>query len=91
LLTHCTIQAYHGNNKGSACIDLFTESPCEVPIEKITLPPGFKIEHYATVPNARQLALTDDGKVLFVGSWEGDVHALYTDNPQKVRTHSVDD
>lgn len=55
----------------------FFGSPSDLPLEKIVLPEGFKIEVYAdSVPDARQMALTPDG-VLFVGSRrEGHVHAL---------------
>jgi glucose/arabinose dehydrogenase len=51
----------------------------ELPLQRITLPPGFKIELLARVPNARQMAL-GDRNVLFVGSGhEGKVHALELD------------
>ena len=47
----------------------------KLPLERIKLPPGFTIELFARVPNARAMAL---GKqTLFVGSRsEGKVHAL---------------
>ncbi len=46
-----------------------------VPLDRIRLPPGFVIEHYASVANARQMALGRD--TLFVGSMRaGVVHAL---------------
>ena len=45
-------------------------------LERIQLPPGFRIEVYATVPNARSLALGANG-TLFVGSRSGGaVHAV---------------
>ena len=49
----------------------------DLPLEKIELPEGFKIEMYAdSVPDARQMALSPSG-VLFVGSRRaGQVHAL---------------
>ncbi|MDZ4861554.1 MAG: PQQ-dependent sugar dehydrogenase [Candidatus Hydrogenedentes bacterium] len=51
----------------------------DLPLESIKLPPGFKIELYATkVFNARQMALSPNGTV-FVGSREngdGRVHAV---------------
>jgi glucose/arabinose dehydrogenase len=48
----------------------------QVPLEKIQLPPGFKIEVYAQVANARSLALGAKG-TLFVGSRSGGtVHAV---------------
>ena len=37
---------------------------------------GFKVEKWADVPNARSLALSPDGKTLFVGSREGFVHKV---------------
>jgi len=39
----------------------------QVDLDDIDLPKGFVIEHYADVPNARSLALGDDG-VVFVGN-----------------------
>lgn len=52
-----------------------------LPLEKITLPPGFKIELYASdVPGARSLALGPGG-TLFVGTrQEGRVYALVDEN-----------
>jgi len=49
--------------------------PSQLPLELIRLPPGFRIELLATVPNARSLALGDRG-TLFVGTRSGSaVHA----------------
>ena len=51
----------------------------QVQLEKIQLPPGFRIELYATVPNARSLAVGAKG-TLFVGSRSGGaVHAVAPD------------
>jgi glucose/arabinose dehydrogenase len=51
----------------------------QVQLEKIQLPPGFRIEVYASVPNARSLALGAKG-TLFVGSRSGGaVHAVSAD------------
>jgi glucose/arabinose dehydrogenase len=48
----------------------------QVPLERIQLPPGFRIEVLASVPNARSLALGAKG-TLFVGSRSGGaVHAV---------------
>jgi glucose/arabinose dehydrogenase len=48
----------------------------QVPLERIQLPPGFRIEVLASVPNARSLALGARG-TLFVGSRSGGaVHAV---------------
>ncbi len=47
----------------------------DLPLGEIRLPPGFAIELYARVPNARQMALGK--RTLFVGSMAaGQVHAL---------------
>ena len=47
-----------------------------LPLERIQLPPGFRIEVLASVPNARSLALGAKG-TLFVGSRSGSaVHAV---------------
>jgi len=48
----------------------FTDSEVEATLKQIKLPPGFKIELWARVPAARQMALGDKG-TLFVGSWFG--------------------
>ena len=57
--------------------------PAALPLDAITLPPGFTIELLARVPNARQMALgprVGGGHVLYVGSMrEGAVHALELD------------
>ena len=47
-----------------------------VPLENIKLPPGFKIEVFADgLPNARTLALGDEGTV-FVGTRQSSVYAI---------------
>jgi glucose/arabinose dehydrogenase len=47
-----------------------------LPLEKITLPPGFHISLFARdVPKAREMALSPNGTV-FVGSFAGNVYAL---------------
>ncbi len=47
-----------------------------IPLDAIKLPPGFQISLYALVPNAREMALGDNGTV-FVGTRGGDkVYAL---------------
>ena len=51
----------------------------DLPLERIKLPPGFRIEVLARVPNARELALGANG-TLFVGSRSGGtVHAVLPD------------
>jgi glucose/arabinose dehydrogenase len=46
-----------------------------LPLERIKLPPGFEIEVYARVPNARSLALGERGTV-FVGTQKDAVYAI---------------
>jgi glucose/arabinose dehydrogenase len=48
----------------------FTDAEVEATLKHIKLPPGFKIELWARVPAARQMAWGDKG-TLFVGSWFG--------------------
>src|SRR5690242_15905938 len=45
-------------------------------LEKIKLPPGFSIELWAEVPNARELALGKNGTVFSGSSSEGKVYAI---------------
>ncbi len=50
----------------------------KLPLDTIKLPPGFTIELYAEVPNARSMALAPNG-TLFVGTrTEGKVYAIPT-------------
>ncbi len=61
-------------------VTLFAASAmaADLPLDEIKLPPHFRIELLARVPNAREMALGDH--VLFVGSMaEGKVHALELD------------
>jgi glucose/arabinose dehydrogenase len=55
--------------------------PAKLPLNTIHLPPGFKIEVYASdLPNARQMALSPNG-VLYVGSLgAGKVYAVVDSN-----------
>jgi glucose/arabinose dehydrogenase len=59
-----------------ACVS----AAAELPLERIKLPPGFRIEVFATgVPNARSMALGEKG-TLFVGSMgAGNVYAIRND------------
>ncbi|WP_300318696.1 PQQ-dependent sugar dehydrogenase [Accumulibacter sp.] len=65
----------------------------ELPLERISLPPGFTIELWARVDNARQMTLgrhDDRGGTLFVGSMHaGKVHALSYGADYRVRGVSV--
>jgi glucose/arabinose dehydrogenase len=65
-------------------LSLPVTSLAAVSLEKIKLPPGFKIEVFATVPGARSLAMAPSGTV-FVGSRGlGDTHSLYRIKNSKV-------
>jgi glucose/arabinose dehydrogenase len=61
-------------------VNLFSQSDRELPLEKIRLPEGFKIEVYADdIENARAMALAGDG-TLFAGSRSaGNVYAVKPD------------
>ena len=61
---------------GAALAAAAVAASAQVPLEKIQLPPGFRIEVLASVPGARSLALGARG-TLFVGSRSGSaVHAV---------------
>jgi glucose/arabinose dehydrogenase len=65
----------------------------ELPLERISLPPGFSIELWARVDNARQMAIgrhDGNGGTLFVGSMQaGKVHAVRFDAGFKAQAVSV--
>jgi glucose/arabinose dehydrogenase len=48
-------------------------------LERIKLPPGFKIRLYALVPGARHMAVGPQGKVIFVGTVGTKVYAVTND------------
>jgi glucose/arabinose dehydrogenase len=48
-------------------------------LERIKLPPGFKIRLYALVPGARHMAVGPQGKVIFVGTAGTKVYAVTVD------------
>jgi glucose/arabinose dehydrogenase len=48
-------------------------------LERIKLPPGFKIRLYALVPGARHMAVGPQGRVIFVGTAETNVYAVTVD------------
>src|ERR1700720_576926 len=48
-------------------------------LERIKLPPGFKIRLYALVPGARHMAVGPQGKVIFAGTAETKVYAVTID------------
>ena len=53
-----------------------------LPLEKIKLPPGFRIGLYARVPHARSMALAPGG-TLFVGTREEEVYAVRRGTPER--------
>lgn len=62
----------------AACTALLASAACaqKLPLERLRLPPGFSIEVYAEVPEARSLALGPDGIVFVATRREGSVSAL---------------
>jgi glucose/arabinose dehydrogenase len=45
-------------------------------LERLDLPPGFEIEVFAEVPDARSLAVADGGRKIYVGTRDEDVYAV---------------
>ena len=58
-----------------------SNASAEVKLDKITLPSNFKIDVWAAdIPNAREMAISDEG-IVFVGSrQEGNVYAVIDEN-----------
>ncbi|WP_323118536.1 PQQ-dependent sugar dehydrogenase [Burkholderia alba] len=73
----------------AACLILATcAAHAELPIERLSLPPGFHIAVLADdIPTAREMAWSPQG-ILYVGSTEGRVHALTLRNG-RVSAHHV--
>jgi glucose/arabinose dehydrogenase len=53
--------------------------PVKHNLERIKLPPGFKVNLYALAPSARHLAVGPRGKVIFVGTKDTKVYAVTID------------
>ena len=53
-------------------------------LKRIKMPPGFKIELYALVPDARHMAMAPQGTVLFVGTKKNKVWAVMDRNRDRV-------
>ena len=54
----------------------FPSRSADLPLDRIRLPPGFKISVLAdNVPSAREMAFSPGG-TLFVGSMKGNVYAI---------------
>ena len=48
-------------------------------LERIKLPPGYKVRLYALVPGARHMAVGPQSKVIFVGTAETKLYAVTVD------------
>src|SRR5271156_872868 len=60
-----------------------------LPLDQIKLPPGFKIEVFAMVSNAREMTLGDKG-TLFVGSMDaGNVYAIRIRNNKAIEVITI--
>ena len=60
----------------AACIAVPVAGQTTLPLDRISLPPGFKIEVLARLDNPREMALGSDG-TLFAGSMRaGNVYAI---------------
>ena len=53
-------------------------------LKKIKLPPGFKIELYAVVPDARQMAVGNKAGIVFVGTTKDEVWAVTSHTQARV-------
>jgi len=53
--------------------------PIKQTLERIKLPPGFKVSLYALVPSARHLAVGPNGQVIFVGTKDTKVYSVTVD------------
>jgi glucose/arabinose dehydrogenase len=59
-----------------------------LPLERISLPPGFEISVFAEVPHARSLTL-GASRIVFVGTQAGTVHALRFDGAKSTASAMV--
>lgn len=75
VLLQCSGSSRHENASATPVTDgsvpALTEYSSTLPLDKIKLPAGFKIEVYAEVENARSLTMSPSG-TLFVGNRNGD-------------------
>ncbi len=60
----------------------------QLPLEKIKLPPGFTINIWAEVPDARAMALGDNGTVFIGSKSTGNIYAITQINSER-RVHVV--
>lgn len=61
----------------------------ELPLDKLKLPPGFKIVVWAEVPNARSMAQAPDGRI-FVGTRESDKVYVVKNGKTQVLAQNLD-
>lgn len=60
----------------------------QISTDDISLPPGFIIETYANVPNARSMALSENG-ILFVGTRSSDKVYAVVDNDNDFKADEI--
>jgi glucose/arabinose dehydrogenase len=72
---HAYVLARYANQRALA----HQPETIETTLERIKLPPGFKIRLYALVPGARHMAVGPQGKVIFVGTADTKVFAVTVD------------
>lgn len=53
-------------------------------LQRVKLPPGFKIDLYAIVPDARQMVVAPQGTVVFVGTRKVDVYSVLDRDKDRV-------
>jgi len=53
-------------------------------LDRVNLPPGFKIDLYARVPDARHMAVAPQGTVVFVGTRKVDVYSVVDRDKDRV-------
>ncbi|MEM1408396.1 MAG: sorbosone dehydrogenase family protein, partial [Bacteroidota bacterium] len=80
LVLACGSESESGSSSLSADSSSVTLTESDYPLEKLNLPPGFKISVFAEVENARSLAMSSSG-VIYVGNRSADkVYALKDTN-----------
>ncbi|HMP98758.1 MAG TPA: sorbosone dehydrogenase family protein [Cyclobacteriaceae bacterium] len=80
ILSLALLMACGGNRSEQQSEAALTDSESSLPLHKVNLPPGFKIDVFAEVHNARSLAMSPSGTI-FVGNRNGDkVYAVKDTN-----------
>jgi glucose/arabinose dehydrogenase len=59
-----------------ASVPTLEAAGADLPLERLNLPPGFAIEVFAEVPGARSLAVSEDGRTVYVGTRGDKVFAV---------------